>query len=189
MLVAATAAAAPVFEHVVIDSDNPQDPHCKTLGDIDGDGFVDAVVASGVNGGMYWYEYPDWTNKHAIRSSGGWTTDMQAADIDGDGDLDIVIPNSSGLHWYENPLPDGDPRTDFWMENTIGPDGKNNHDVEVADVDLDGDLDVVSRKKGGGGTYLWQQEPPLADWTQVTVSTRIGEGIGLTMDVDAFGSW
>jgi len=91
------------FQHVTIDATNPSNPHCKTLGDIDGDGFLDAVVASSSGDGMFWYEYPDWT-KHAIRNSGSWTTDMQVGDIDNDGDLDIAIPNSSGLQWYENPL-------------------------------------------------------------------------------------
>jgi len=103
-------AQPPVFQHVVIDATNPSDPHCKALGDIDGDGLLDALAASSSGGGLFWYEYPDWT-KHPIRASGSWTTDMQVADIDNDGDLDVVIPDSSGLEWYENPRPGGDPRT------------------------------------------------------------------------------
>ncbi len=111
LLMAMAAVGAPpagaqglAFEHEVIDPANPSDPHCKTLGDINGDGFPDALAASSSGDGMYWYEYPDWT-KHAIRGSGSWTTDMQTADIDGDGDPDVIIPNSSGLQWYENPRP------------------------------------------------------------------------------------
>ena len=30
---------------------------------------------------------------------------MQAADLDGDGDVDAVLPNGAGLQWYENPGP------------------------------------------------------------------------------------
>ena len=74
-------AAQPLtFQHVVIDPSNPSDPHCKTLGDIDGDGFLDAVAASSSGDGMFWYEYPDWS-KHPIRASGSWTTDVQAGDL------------------------------------------------------------------------------------------------------------
>ena len=68
------------FEHVVIDANNPENPHCKTLGDIDGDGYIDAIAASSVNEGIFWYEYPEWT-KHNILASGRLTTDMQVADI------------------------------------------------------------------------------------------------------------
>jgi len=172
------------FRHVVIDSDNPRDPHCKTLGDIDGDGFIDAIVASSNGEGMFWYEYPRWL-KHPVRSSGSWTTDMQAVDIDDDGDLDLVIPNASAVYWYENPRPTGNPRTHLWAEHLIGASGADNHDVEVADVDRDGDIDVVTRRKGGGGTFFWQQVHPTL-WTQVTVSIGGGEGTGLG-DLDRDG--
>ena len=125
LLIAVVSGAAqpPTFQRITIDSSNPSDPHCKTLGDIDGDGFLDALVASSSGAGLYWYEYPAWT-KHPIRASGMWTTDMQVGDIDGDGDLDVVIPNSSGLQWYENPRPAGDPRTATWTEHLIGSAGE-----------------------------------------------------------------
>ncbi len=194
-LFATDAGGQPLtFETVVVDADNPDDPHCKTLGDIDDDGFLDAVVASSSGGGMFWYEYPLWT-KHAIRPSGSWTTDMQAADLDADGDLDLVIPDAAALKWYENPLPGGDPRTADWLEHTIGSAGANNHDVEVGDVDDDGDLDVVSRRKTGGGTFLWRQDSPTS-WSQVTITVASGEGIGLgdldgdlDLDVAQNGFW
>lgn len=179
-----SAAGQPTFSRVVIDADNPADPHCKTLGDIDGDGLLDAIVASSAGDGMFWYEYPSWT-KHPIRESGSWTTDMQAGDVDGDGDLDIVVPNGSGLQWYENPRPGGDPRTAAWTDHLIGTAGANNHDVELGDVDDDGDLDAVSRRKNGNGTFFWRQGAG-GGFTQVTISTLDGEGIALG-DIDGDG--
>ena len=92
LLGAAEVAAELTFQHVVVDATNPANPHCKTLGDIDGDGQLDAVAASSSGGGMFWYEHPGWT-QHTIRASGSWTTDMQAGDIDGDGDLDLAAAN------------------------------------------------------------------------------------------------
>ncbi len=188
-LAAALALAGPagaqlVFEHVVIDAANPANPHCKALGDVDGDGRIDAVVASSSGAGMYWYEYPAWT-KHAIRVAGSWTTDMQLGDVDGDGDLDVVIPDASGLSWFENPRPGGDPRSATWIEHPIGAAGANSHDVEVGDLEPDGDLDVVTRGKGGGGTYFWRQTAPDA-WRRITVSSGSGEGTALG-DLDSDG--
>jgi hypothetical protein len=191
---APVAAQTPTFEHEIIDPNNPSDPHCKTLGDIDGDGLLDALAASSSGGGMFWYEYPEWT-KHPIRASGSWTTDMQTADIDDDGDPDVVIPNSSGLQWYENPRPAGDPRTDPWIEHLIGAQGANHHDVEIADVEGDGDLDVVSRTKAGGDSFLWRRESP-SSWTRIAISTADGEGTAIAdldgdgdMDVAHNGFW
>jgi hypothetical protein len=188
------AAQPPTFQHVVIDAANPSNPHCKTLGDIDGDGLLDALAASSSGGGMFWYEYPGWT-KHAIRTSGSWTTDMQVGDVDNDGDLDVVIPDGSGLQWYENPRPGGNPRTTPWPVHLIGSNGANNHDVEVGDVDGDGALDVVTRKKTGNTTYFWKQESPTS-WQEITISTTAGEGTALgdldgddDLDVAHNGFW
>ena len=190
VVMAAVACCLPVgaqvlsFEHRIIDPANPTNPHCKALGDIDGDGFLDALAASSSGAGMFWYEYPEWS-KHAIRPTGSWTTDMQTADIDDDGDLDVVIPNSSGLQWYENPRPAGDPRLDPWVEHLIGAEGANHHDVEVGDIEGDGDLDVVSRNKTGGDSFLWRRESPTS-WTRIAISTADGEGTSLG-DIDLDG--
>jgi hypothetical protein len=52
------------FKHIIIDDDNPPNPHCKTAGDIDGDGNPDLLSASATGGGLYWYRYPDWTKEN-----------------------------------------------------------------------------------------------------------------------------
>ena len=183
-LVTTPIAAELTFQNVVIDATPPSNPHCKTLGDIDGDGQLDAVAASSNNGGMYWYEHPTWT-QHTIRATGSWTTDMQTGDVDGDGDLDVVIPNSSGLKWYENPRPGGDPRTATWAEHTIGGGGANHHDVELGDMEPDGDLDVISRKKNGSDTSFWRQGP-AGSWTRVSLPAGSGEGTAVG-DIDGDG--
>jgi len=171
------------FSHVVIDATNPADPHCKAAGDIDGDGHPDMLAASASGEGLYWYRYPDWS-KHRI-ADGTFTTDMSVADIDGDGCLDVVIPSDEGLMWYRNPCGDGaDPRTAPWQGVNVSPEGARMHDVEVADLNGNGRLDIVTRHQSGFGKrlgnriYIWQQDSPSA-WRCASFACPHGEGLAL----------
>ncbi len=184
----------PIFEKT-IDASNPTDPHCKTLGDIDGDGFVDALAASSTGGqGLFWYDARNGWRKHRI-DTGNFTVDMQVADIDSDGDLDVVIPSSTqaALLWYENPRPRGRPDSSKWKVHALGRTGWI-HDVEVGDVDADGDVDVVTRTKLGKLGEVWINEGN--GWTRVKFSSRPGEGVGLgdldndgDLDIAINGYW
>ena len=58
---------------------------------------------------IYRYEYDKKAGKfqrHTIQSNGpaGIGLDPKAADLDADGDIDLVFPGRSGLYWYENQL-------------------------------------------------------------------------------------
>ena len=84
-----------------------------------------------------------------IDPKGYFSDDMQLVDVDGDGDLDIVVPEdqSQEVRWYENPGPRGNPATDPWKVHVIGNYAKFHfeeaHDLEVADLNGDGKVDVV----------------------------------------------
>jgi len=185
------------FEHVIIDSHAPLNQWAIGAGDIKGDGQVD-VVSSGegpmdpgpthVPGGLYWYEYPHWT-KHVIDANGTFADDMQLVDVDGDGDLDIVVPEdgSKEVRWYENPRPRGNPATDPWKVHVIGGYAQFHfeeaHDVEVADLNGDGKVDVMianqkwelPRPGNQPEQVVFFQNNPDS-WTPVVVSNTYGEG-------------
>lgn len=175
------------FNHVIIDSNGPQDPHTKFVGDINGDGFIDVLAASSANGPLVWYEYPNWT-KHVIATSGRWSTDAEVGDVDGDGDQDVIISDwylNNRIEWYENPGPTGDLATDPWTLHVIG--GPRAHDIEIGDLDGDGDIDIVTRQQGNAGNQIeiWMQNAPTS-WAHRSINCPSGEGLHLG-DIDKDG--
>lgn len=121
------------------------------LPDLDGDGDRDAVVGSIFDDRIVRYENREihrnalFTAPAGIGGFGG-SSRVTLADLDGDGDLDPVVPSESNdeIVWLEN---DGGPFTS-WTVHQVGavtfPEA-----VTVVDLDGDGDLDVVSETQVG----------------------------------------
>ena len=184
-----------VFKHWIIDPKPNTGIECCTdvlmIGDINRDGAQDVVIgaqnAAGI--GLVWYQYPTW-KKHPV-ARGEFTTDGQLADIDGDGDLDIVIgefPGGKGrVVWFENRL-GSEPQ---WIRHEIGIGYA--HDLVVGDVNGDGKLDLVTCDKKE--VVLWIQVTGDRFRKHVLLRRR-GEGIALAdidrdgdLDIVAGGSW
>ncbi|MEW5979605.1 MAG: VCBS repeat-containing protein [Acidobacteriota bacterium] len=164
---------AVLFDHQVID-EQLSGADCKGLGDIDGDSRLD-VVAGGRKE-LAWYRYSDWKKTLIAPASQEFTTDMQVADVDGDGDVDVIVPDGERgeISWFENPRPQGDPSTAPWKKHLVGYQGDWAHDVEVGDVDGDGRLDILTRKTE---TILWLQKVP-GKFERVEVPTALAKGEG-----------
>ena len=176
------------FNQVVIDVQGPENLWLKTVGDINSDGQVDLIAGGNSGGGLVWYENPTWT-KHTIDPGGGFSTDGEVADFDGDGDNDVVVLTDGDVRWYENP---------GWQVHII--EERVLHDVEASDFDNDGDIDLVARNQGefghvGDELHFYRQDTPTS-WIHRSVVCANGEGLKIAdidgdtdMDVVTNGSW
>lgn len=114
--------------------------------DNDGDLDIFATVSSGTiddtEDELILYENLDGENfvNWRISDALDYAADIEFADIDGDGDLDIFATarDADDLVWLRN---DGFPAN--WVTNTIFPEGNTPLGIATDDLDNDGDADVV----------------------------------------------
>lgn len=111
------------------------------------------LIAGGKDAGaaVGWFEAPaearrlDAWKWHALRPC-GWLMSLLAADMDGDGDSDIVFTDrkgpATGAFWLENPGP-GAAQQEPWGEHTIGGGRREVMFLQLADLDQDGYEDVL----------------------------------------------
>ena len=82
-------------------------PHSLAVGDIDGDGDIDAVTCAKDSRIAAWFEndgHGHFTQHNIHEEQGAY--DIRLVDMDGDGDLDVLVAGqeSANVVWYENRL-------------------------------------------------------------------------------------
>tara|TARA_Y100000768_G_scaffold338333_1_gene280983 strand:+ start:1632 stop:7229 length:5598 start_codon:yes stop_codon:yes gene_type:complete len=160
--------------------------------DLDNDGDMDVLSASSYDNKVSWYENdgarnPSFTERTITTDAdGSWS--VYAVDVDNDGDMDVLSasPGNDRVAWYEN---DGTTDPSF-TARTITTDANGAYSVYAADLDNDGDMDVLSASYNDN-TIAWYEN--LYDATVPTVISvsstndngnyKIGDVIAVTLEL------
>ncbi len=116
------------------------------VADLDGDGDGDLLSASKDDATVAWYPNTDGTGlfgaQQVITSLADGASSVITADIDGDGDADVLSASQSDdkIAWYENT----DGAGNFGPQQVISGGAFASFSVQVADLDGDGDIDVIA---------------------------------------------
>ncbi len=162
--------------------------------DLDGDGDMDVLATSYIrfidyttsssyqylNNRVIWFEN-DGNQNFTIRPV---STDVRgpqtvfAADVDGDGDTDVLAGDFDSVFWFEN---DGE-----GSFTTRVVDSSNNvKSVFAADVDGDGDMDVLSAYSG---YVIFHENDGLEDFTSHTITdSALGAHSVFAADINGDG--
>jgi hypothetical protein len=93
--------------------------------------------------------------EHTIADNFDFAMSVYAADIDDDGDMDVLgAGNRGGISWWEN---DGERE---FIEHSIG---GGSYSVYTADIDSDGDMDVLG---GSGDNITWWENDGEQEFTE-----------------------
>jgi len=144
------------LEHTIDGNFNGVDALCAI--DIDGDGDIDVVGAGYDGNSIGWFENTmgdgsSWTT-HIVDASFGQAHHVYAADVDGDGDADIIGAAfaDDDLTWWENINGDGG----TWTEHILNGDFDGARAVYAADVDGDGDMDILGIASNLNDITWWE---------------------------------
>ena len=141
------------------------DPYAIRAVDLDGDGDLDLVAAGhGSNDLVMWTQGSGGSFSPVIPSVGGLNapSDVVGAELNGDGRMDLVVANTGANRvaiYFRTTLGayPGAPSISLGNATTGSP-----VSVAVADLDRDGDLDVVSANAATNNVTIWYATAPGA---------------------------
>ncbi len=137
----------------------------------------------------------EWT-KLTIDSNFADAWAVYATDVDCDGDTDVLGAAHEGdeIKWWENTDGSGS----AWIEHTVDDDFTGASSVYAADVDGDGDIDVLGSATGWQEGFRWWENADGVgtSWTEHNIIGNFNHAYSVYAadmdgdgDIDALGAW
>ncbi|MDQ7054865.1 MAG: FG-GAP-like repeat-containing protein [candidate division KSB1 bacterium] len=164
-------------------------PRSLKIADADADGDLDILFSMFNRDGAAWC-----INQGAgifvlpllvVTNNADGANAVDAADMDGDGDMDVLIAsmNDNKFAWYE--YAGAEPA--LYTEHLISTTANNPWDILAADLDQDGDIDVVTASSGDN-TIAWYENDGNLQFSQHVISTTASQTKSIHVaDVDGDG--
>ena len=167
--------------------------------DMDRDGDIDALGAAYDDGAITWWENLDGSGTNWVErpvSLEFWSAfHVRAADVDGDGDMDVLgaaLISAKDITWWENI----DGYGVSWSEHVINGEFDGATSVHAADVDGDGDTDVLGAARYDNLMTWWENVDGSGRvWTEQTIdeaydgaNSAIGIDFDRDGDIDVLGA-
>ena len=158
------------------------------IGDLNSDGYMDVITSGTSIGGSRL-----WTNDNGdatvwsetIIDSGRVPRQIAIADLDNDGDLDVVHGRSasSNIEWQEN---NGD-GTSWTRHDTLVSTGFTPNEIVIVDYDNNGQLDILIQDSFGNLSVLKFNDITTNSWSLSTLTTGLSSAhsfVALDYDFD-----
>ena len=173
-------------------TDHAMGARCAVAADFDGDGRLDIVSASSNDNAVSWFRnegttdgIPTFSIKQKITWSSLGSCIVTVADLDGDGDVDVVGASyyDSSLRWYEN---DG---TGVFIEHLVSSAVNEGQGVTVADFDNDGDADTATASSGDNTIAVFKNiaNGTFCEIKEVVDGDAIGARTVIAVDLNGDG--
>jgi hypothetical protein len=166
--------------------------------DLDDDGDMDILGAASNDNEITWWENVDgtgtiWT-EHVIDGSFAGASSVCAEDVDDDGDMDVLgaADWDDDISWWENL----DGTGTSWAEHTVEADFAGATAVYSADLNSDGDMDILGAAWKSNEISWWENmDGSGTSWTEHVVDVNFdgawsvySEDIDDDNDMDILGA-
>jgi hypothetical protein len=166
-----------------VDFTTGTNPFGIAIGDLDGDGKPDLVVTNGNAASISVFRNTATTGSINAGSfaakvdftSGSAPSDVQIADMDGDGKPDLIVDNfsSNTLSVFRNTGSTGSISTASFAAKVDFATGSHPRGVTVADIDGDGKPDIAVANSSGNTLSIFRNISGSGSFTTSSLATRV----------------